>query len=462
MNTTDTSVHGLWSRRSAFIFAAIGSAVGLGNIWKFPYMTGEYGGAAFVLVYLACVFFIGLPIMVAEITLGRRGRHSPVQTMRQLAKEDQKSPNWQMIGWLGMLGAVTILSFYLVIAGWTAAYFFDSLRGTFQNMDAQTTRAHFDVLVGSPWRLVFWHTLMALLTGWVIIRGVNRGIERTTSVLMPSLFALLLLLVGYAALYGDFARGLEYLFAFDVSKITPEVTLNAMGQAFFSLSIGMGAIMVYGAYLPGKYSIPKAAAIVVSADALVALLMGVALFPVVFASGMEPGAGPGLIFKTLVVAFAQMPGGWLIGTLFFALTVIAAWTSAISLMEPCVSWLVDSRGMRRRKATQVFTILVWFLGLGTVVSFNVGEDWTLGGRTYFDWMNYLSTNVVLPTGGILIAIYAGWMVARAKLEQQLDVKTGHLASGIMFNGWLWLVRVLVPLAVLLVMLHGLGLFEPML
>ncbi len=455
----DASIHGLWTRRSAFVFAAIGSAVGLGNIWKFPYMTGEHGGAAFVLVYLACVAFIGLPIMMAEIVLGRRGRHSPVQTMRQLAAADGHSASWQAIGWLGMLAGVMILSFYLVIAGWTAAYFVDSLLGTFQGMTPAETEAHFGELVGSPWRLIFWHTVMAVLTGWVIMRGVNRGIEQATSILMPSLFVLLFLLVGYAGLYGEFAQGLRYLFDFDFAKINSEVALMAMGQAFFSLSIGMGAIMVYGAYLPREYSISTAATMVVSADALAAMLMGVALFPIVFASGMQPNSGPGLVFQTLVIAFEQMPGGMLIGVLFFALTLIAAWTSAISLLEPAVSWLVDSCGMRRRTATMASLALVWTVGLGTVVSFNIGSDWTLFGRTFFGWMDYLTSNVMLPLGGILIALYAGWKVNRTVLAEQLDVsaKAGVLRGReLLFHIWLWLVRVVVPLAVALVMLHGLG------
>lgn len=433
------------------MFAAIGSAVGLGNIWKFPYMTGENGGAAFVLVYLACVVLIGLPIMMAEIVLGRRGRHSPVHTMRRLAEQDGHSTHWQIIGWLGMLAGVMILSFYVVISGWTAAYLMDSLFNTFQGFDGTSAKDHFNRLVDSPWRLLAWHTLMVVLVAWVILRGVNRGIEQATTVLIPSLFALLLLLVGYAALYGDFGKGLTYLFAFNYAQISPEVALKAMGQAFFSLSIGMGAIMVYGAYLPRQFSIPEAAGVVVTADVLVAILMGVALFPIVFASSMEPGAGPGLIFQTLVIAFGQMPGGWLIGILFFALTLIAAWTSAISLLEPTVSWLVDSHGMRRRTATLGSSVVIWIVGLGTVVSFNVGSDWTLYGRNFFEWMDYLTSNVMLPIGGILIAIYAGWMVKRSVLEEQSD-----LGNGLLFKSWLWLLRLLVPTAVFLILLHGFG------
>ena len=433
------------------MFAAIGSAVGLGNIWKFPYMTGENGGAAFVLVYLACVVLIGLPIMMAEIVLGRRGRYSPVQTMRRLAEQDGHSTNWQGIGWLGMLAGLMILSFYVVISGWTAAYLVDSLSNTFQGFDQASAEGHFNQLVGNPWRLLGWHTLMVILVAWVIMHGVNRGIEQATTVLIPSLFALLLLLVGYAALYGDFSSGIRYLFAFDYAQISPEVVLKAMGQAFFSLSIGMGAIMVYGAYLPRQFSIPEAVGVVVTADVLVAILMGIALFPIVFASGMEPGAGPGLIFQTLVIAFGQMPGGWLVGILFFALTLIAAWTSAISLLEPAVSWLVDSHGMRRRTATLGSSVVIWLAGLGTVVSFNVGSDWKLYGSNFFEWMDYLTSNVMLPVGGILIAIYAGWMVKRSVLEDQAD-----LGNGWLFKSWLWLVRLLVPTAVFLILLHGFG------
>ena len=434
------------------MFAAIGSAVGLGNIWKFPYMAGENGGAAFVLIYLACVFFIGLPIMVSEIVLGRRGRHSPAQTMRLLAEEDKRSPNWQVIGWLGMLAGVMILSFYVVVAGWTAAYLWESLFDSFRAITQVQAEAMFNDLIGNPWRLLGWHTVMVLLVGWIIMRGVNKGIEQATTVLIPSLFVLLLLLLSYAVLYGEFARGLNYLFAFDAAQVSPEVVLKAMGQAFFSLSIGMGAIMVYGAYLPQKFSIPQAASVVVGADALVAILMGVALFPIAFAIGLAPGAGPGLMFQTLVIAFGQMPGGWLMGILFFALTLIAAWTSAISLLEPMVSWLVDSRGMRRKQATWACSALVWVMGLGTVVSFNVASDWTLLGRTFFDWLDYVTSNFMLPIGGILISIYAGWMVSRQTLLDNSD-----LGEGVLFGSWLWLVRVFVPLAIFLVLLHGVGL-----
>ena len=446
----DASMHGMWSRRTAFMFAAIGSAVGLGNIWKFPYMTGENGGAVFVLVYLLCVFAIGLPIMMAEITLGRRGRYSPIRTMRRLAQEDGRAPGWQAVGWFGTVAGLMILSFYTVIAGWTVAYLAHSAVGGFQGIDAAGAGAHFAALVGSPLELTGWHTLVVVLVGWVIASGVNRGIEQVTSLMIPSLFAILLLLIGYAALYGDLGRGLSYLFAPDFSQLTGELALKALGQTFFSIGVGIGAIMVYGAYLPRQYSIPEAAGVVVAADTLVALLMGVALFPIVFASGLEPGAGPGLIFQTLVIAFGQMPGGWLIGTLFFLLTFIAALTSAISLLEPAVSWLVDTHGLRRRAATGTCLAVVWAVGLGTVVSFNVGADWTWHGRTFFDWMDYVTSNLLLPAGGILISVYAGWKVREAVLADELGLGRGPFAA------WLWMVRVPVPLAVLLVLLSGTG------
>ena len=447
----ETSVHGLWTRRSAFIFAAIGSAVGLGNIWKFPYMAGENGGAAFVLVYLACVLVIGLPVMISEILLGRRGRHSPAQTMRRLVVEDGRHRSWEAIGWLGMLSGLLILSFYAVIAGWIFSYLISSAMGVFQGMDAPAALAHYSNLIASPWQLLFWHTAVIGVTAWVIRYGVNRGIEQATSIMMPLLFALLLLLVGYAALFGEFALGLSYLFAADFSRLSPEVALDAMGQAFFSLSIGLGAIMAYGAYLPRKFSITHAAGMVVAADTVVALLMGLALFPIVFASQLEPGAGPGLIFQTLVVAFGQMPGGWLLGTLFFLLTLIAAWTSAISLMEPAVSWLVDTQGLRRRTSTWLVALIAWLVGIGTVVSFNIGEDWTLLGRTFFAWLDYLSTNIMLPLGGMLIALYTGWKVRRLILREELKM------GGFPFHLWLWLVRVVVPVAILGILLHGIGL-----
>ena len=336
MTGPSASIHGQWSSRFVFILAAVGSAVGLGNIWKFPYITGEYGGGAFVLVYLVCIAALGVPVMIAEILLGRRGRQSPINTMTALAKEQGAPRAWAFVGWLGVAAGFLILSFYSVIAGWALAYVFKAATGSFDGMDAAATSELFNAAIGSPEGLLAWHTIFMVMTMVVVARGVRGGLEKAVTILMPALFILLVIMVGYAMAQGAFADGVQFLFQVDFSKViqacemvdgrqlcrfTGEPLLVAMGQAFFTLSLGMGAIMVYGSYMPSQTSIVGATIVIALADTLVALLAGLAIFPIVFANGLAPGAGPGLIFQTLPIAFGAMPGGQLFGTLFFVLLV---------------------------------------------------------------------------------------------------------------------------------------------
>ena len=309
MQDKPSSIHGLWSSRWAFILAAVGSAVGLGNIWKFPYITGENGGGAFVLVYLVCVAVIGIPIMMTEVMMGRRGRSTPINTMRRLAVEAGAHNGWKLIGWSGMLAGFLILSFYSVIAGWALSYVLATVSGTFSGASAEAVGAHFGDLLASPGSLLFWHTLFVVMTMVIVARGVEHGLEKAVRFLIPTLFLLLLVLVGYSMSMGEFQRGVEFLFKPDFSKITQDGVLTAMGHAFFTLSLGMGAIMIYGAYLPEKASIAKTSITIAAADTIVALLAGLAIFPIVFSNGLEPGAGPGLIFQTLPIAFGHMPCG---------------------------------------------------------------------------------------------------------------------------------------------------------
>ncbi|MGD2056519.1 MAG: sodium-dependent transporter, partial [Gammaproteobacteria bacterium] len=324
MTNQRVSIHGQWSSRLAFILAATGSAVGLGNIWKFPYIAGENGGGAFVLIYLVCIAVIGIPIMMAEVMIGRRGRQSPINTMRTLAAEEHASPHWQWLGWAGMLGGFLILSFYSVIAGWALAYVFRAGSGVFTGLTADGVQSIFTNLVSEPERLLAWHTIFMVMTMLVVARGVSHGLERAVRLLMPALFVLLVVLVGYAWNSGAFEQGLEFLFRPDFSSITANGVLIAMGHAFFTLSLGMGAIMVYGSYLPDNASIAKTSIAVSLMDTLVALLAGMAIFPIVFANGLEPDSGPGLIFQTLPIAFGHMEGGAFFGMLFFILLVFAA------------------------------------------------------------------------------------------------------------------------------------------
>ncbi len=454
--SSTTSVHGMWSSRLAFILAATGSAVGLGNIWRFPYTAGEYGGGAFVLVYLICVAGIGIPIMMAEIMLGRRGRQSPINTMKSLAREEGSSPFWQLLGWMGIVSGFLILSFYSVIAGWTLAYVFRAAGGLFTGAEAQMARAMFEALVSDPERLLAWHTIFMIMTGLVVARGVASGLERAVRWLMPALFLLLVVMVFYAAQAGDFTGGFSYMFSPDFARLGSrfgEAVLSAMGQAFFSLSLGMGAIMIYGSYLNSRASIGQNAIIIASMDTLVALLAGLAIFPIVLANGLEAGAGPGLIFQTLPIAFGQMPFGGLFGTVFFVLLVFAAWTSAISLLEPMTAWLVENRGFSRPRAAALGAIAVWLLGIACLLSLNLWSNVTVLGKGFLDLFDYVTANILLPLGGVCIAIFAGWIMRRVSSVDELAL--GERSFG--YRTWLALVRFVAPACVILVFLNAIGL-----
>ncbi len=450
------SIHGQWSSRWAFILAATGSAVGLGNIWKFPYITGENGGGAFVLVYLASVALIGIPIMMAEVMLGRRGRQSPINTMRSLAKAEGRHGIWSWIGWMGVLAGFLILSYYSVIAGWALAYVFRTGSGAIQAADSAAIQNIFSELVSDPERLLAWHTIFMVMTMVVVARGVKKGLEQAVRYLMPALLILLLILVGYAMNTGHFSEAVDFLFKPDFSKLTGGAILTAMGHAFFTLSLGMGAIMIYGSYLPDNTSIARTTIIISIADTAVALLAGLAIFPIVFSfPELSPGAGPGLIFQTLPLAFAQMPGGLIFGTLFFVLIVVAAWTSSISLIEPAVAWLIENRGMTRIMAAVWCGVATWLVGIATVLSFSLWAfDFNFLGTVkrngVFDILDILTANIMLPVGGFLIAIFAGWMM---KQEHSKD----ELALGNSYTLWRFLIKYIAPAMVLVVIMNLFGL-----
>jgi NSS family neurotransmitter:Na+ symporter len=461
MATERESIHGQWSSRLAFILAATGSAVGLGNIWKFPYIAGENGGGAFVLVYLMCIAVIGIPIMMAEVMLGRRGRQSPINTMRTLAREENASRHWKWLGWAGMLGGFLILSYYSVIAGWALAYVFRVGSGVFTGLTPDGVQSIFNGLVGDPERLLAWHTIFMVMTMFVVARGVSHGLEKAVRLLMPALFMLLLILVGYAWNSGGFHQGLEFLFKPDFHRLTGNGVLIAMGHAFFTLSLGMGAIMVYGSYLPNSASIAKTSIAVSIMDTVVAILAGLAIFPIVFANGLEPGVGPGLIFQTLPIAFGHMDYGAFFGMLFFILLVFAAWTSAISLIEPAVAWLVENKRMSRVYASMTAGIVTWGFGLLTVLSFNRWSDIKLlasvevfRDSTIFDLLDYLTANIMLPLGGLLIAIFAAWKMSRESSMEELN-----MGDRFFYPLWRFLVRYITPIAVIIVFLHAIGIID---
>ncbi|MFK5913904.1 MAG: sodium-dependent transporter [Woeseiaceae bacterium] len=476
-----------WSNQYTFILAAVGSAVGLGNIWKFPYITGEYGGGVFILAYIACICLIGLPIMLAEIAIGRRGKQSPVNTMTELSLSAGGHHAWKYLGWAGMLAGCLILSYYSVIAGEVMAYSFRASSGVFNQQTADGIKEIFTRFSSDPEKLLAWHTLFMLLTVLAVSKGVKGGLEKTVTLLMPALFILLVFLVLYAMTSGGFSQAIDFMFTPDFDKffyarsdfggylldaqgekvITWEPLLVAMGHAFFTLSLGMGAIMMYGSYLNRNISIGQVTLIIISLDTLVALLAGLAIFPLVFANGLDPAAGPGLIFEVLPIAFGNMAGGAFIGTLFFVLLFFAALSSAISLIEPTVAWLIETRQMRRIKATVWTGVIVWFIGLATIFSItgttlgdiihsifgNVELNAKIFNFSLFKIIDFLTASIMLPLGGLFIAIFAGWVMERDSTEREFSFKHQYL-----YPTWYFMIRFVTPVLVFAVFLNIIDIF----
>ena len=445
------SLHGHWSSRMAFILAVTGSAVGLGNVWKFPYVAGENGGGAFVLVYLACVLLVGMPVMMSEILIGRRGRRNPVATMKLLGEEEGSSRHWQVIGLVGVIAGIFILSYYSVIAGWTLAYVYKSATGVFAGSTGDVVSSVFGNFVGNWQALAFCHTLFMSLTIFVVARGVERGLEQAVRFMVPALLLMMVVLLGYSVSSGSFSQGVDFMFSADFSKLSWDSVLAAMGQAFFTLSIGMGAIMAYGAYLPEETSITGASASVVVADTGIAMLAGLIIFPLVFANGLNPAEGPGLVFQTLPLALGQMPAGAFFSTIFFVLLAFAAWTSAIGLMEPAVAYLVEHYNRSRAQAAVIVGVGIWALGFASVLSFNVLADFTFGKGTIFDNIDHLTSNIMLPLGGVLIAVFAGWVMSRNSTADELG------GAGKIYKVWRFLARFVAPIGILFVFLKAVGL-----
>jgi NSS family neurotransmitter:Na+ symporter len=429
--------------------ASVGFAVGLGNIWRFPYVAGENGGAAFVLVYLACAVGIGVPILMAELLVGRRGKMSPPRAMRAVAEDSGRSPQWQLVGHMGLLAAFTIEIVYAAIVGWVLWYLFKAVTTGFAGVDATVAQGDFAAVLADPVGMVAW-TLVGLgITGVIIYAGVEKGIEKAVKVLMPILFALL----GFLAIYNVFAGGmseaLAWLFTPDFSKITPKVFLAAIGQAFFSIGVAMGGMMTFGAYLPKEISIPRSVIIIVLADTGVAMLAGLVIFPAVFNNGLDPAAGAGLIFQTLPVAFAQMPGGYLFSVLFFLLLAVAGITSMVGLIECVTAWMEDHHGFARHNSTLAVVGSVAVLSVLSVLSYNVLSDYQVFDRDLNGVLDYFSNQVLLPVGGLLIATFVGWFVHQRVSEEELA-----FSSPALFKLWHFAIRFLVPPAVAIIFVMG--------
>ena len=411
----------IWKGNSTFILAAAGSAVGLGNIWKFPYMVGSNGGSAFVIIYLLCILAIGLPVMASEVLIGKYGRKSPTNSLKALAKENAINENWKYLGILGALAGILILSYYSVFAGMALSYIFNLFPSGLENPSEYSAR-YFYELSSSHWTLIFWHSLFLMITCWIVAMGVVRGIGRSVSILMPFLFLFIILISFYSSYIGNFKEAIFFLFKLDFSSITPEVVISAMGQAFFSLSIGMGAIMAYGAYMPERQVIGKTVLTIIILDTLVALCAGIAIFPIVFSNtSLEVSAGPGLIFETLPVAFYSLPFGNLFSIIFFTLISIAALSSSISLLEPFTAWMEEKLKMHRKTIVLCLGFIVWFLGLGSIFSFNIWSNLKFLNLNFLELMDYLTNNIMLPLGGFFISIFVGWVLPNSLVQNYVKL-----------------------------------------
>ncbi len=439
-----------WGSRSGFILASIGFAVGLGNIWRFPYVTGENGGSAFVLVYLVCAFGIGVPILIAELMLGRRGQKSPPFAFARVGAEAGLSSTWSWVGNLTVMTAFGILISYAVVAGWVLAYFYQALLGNLLADSPQIAALRFEHLLADPVGLFFWGFAALGAAGIIIVNGVQGGIERAVKVLMPMLGVLLLCLMIYNAFSGGMPAALNYLFTPDFSKVNGGTFLAALSQAFFSIGVAMAGMMMFGAYLPDDVSIPRSAIIIVAADTLVALLAGLVIFPMVFEYGLDVGAGTGLIFQTLPVAFARMEGGAIVGAVFFLLLCVAAITSIVGLAEPVTGFVQERFNWSRRRATAVtFGALLPCSGV-SALSFSTWSQVSVYQRSLEGWIEYLPNQVMLPVGGLLIAVFVAWRLPNAISGAELGS-----ANNPWFRVWWHLMRFVVVPAVLLILLTGL-------
>jgi NSS family neurotransmitter:Na+ symporter len=436
------------------MLATAGSAIGLGNIWKLPYMIGVNGGSAFVLVFVLCIVLVGIPLMMTEILLGRRAQKNPLDGMHALAVEANKSTLWQYLGGMGMLTGLLILGFYSVIGGWVLAYIWQAASGSFMQISAPQASTNFDALLASPFTLIFWHTVFMLMTMGVVARGVNSGLEKANNILIPALFAILLILLGYSMSVGDMHAAFQFMFKPDFSKITPVAALSALGHAFFSLSLGMGAVMVYGSYLQRNVSIARTTIYIALADTMLGLLVGLAIYALVFANHLAPNAGPGLIFQTLPIAFGHMPAGNIVGMLFFTLVAFAAWTSSISLVEPAIAWIVENTKIKRNTASGLLGLAVWLLGVAVALSFNEWKDIKIiFGLNIFETLDKLTSTILLPLGGLLMAIFAGYFMKKVHVQEELDLQVKA------FKFWQIANNFIAPIAITVIFLYLFGLIK---
>ena len=440
MNDFEKS-RGFWGSRAGFVIAAAGSAIGLGNIWKFPYITGQHGGGAFVIVYLICIVLIGIPIMLAEFTIGRKTHKNPVGAYKNI----HPAGLWFLVGGMGVLAGFMILSFYSVVAGWTIAYVFKS---TFMLVPQFETAAdagkYFGNFASNPFQALIFHTIFMILCILIVIKGVRSGIEKSCDILMPTLlFILVLLVIRSLTLKGAWAGVVFYLKP-EFSKLTAQGVLVALGHAFFSLSLGMGAMITYGSYLSKKENLASSALIVGALDTVIALLAGLMIFPAVFAMGLEPSAGPGLVFHVLPAVFSKMPFGNIVSIAFFTLLAIAALTSGISLLEVVVAYFIDEIRWSRKKAVLIVGSVIFILGIPSALSFGAFGEYKLFGMNFFDIVDHIASNYLLPLGGLLICVFVAWVWGPKPALEEIHIGEHKFPFA---GGWVFLVKYISPVAV---------------
>lgn len=445
-----TAATAAWGSRSGFILASIGFAVGLGNIWRFPYVTGENGGSAFVVIYLACAFGIGVPILMAEFLLGRRGAKAPPYAIGRISAEAGISAGWSWVGNLTVLTAFGILTSYAVVAGWVLYYFYLAMQGELLTATPALAGQRFAQLLADPGALIFWAAVALGTAAIIIASGVQQGIERAVKVLMPTLFVLLLLLMIHNLFVGGMPAAVDYLFRPDFAKVSGATFLAALSQAFFSIGVAMAGMMMFGAYLPKGISIAQSAMLIVAADTLVALLAGLVIFPMVFHHGLDVGAGTGLIFQTLPVAFGRMDSGILVSGVFFLLLCVAAVTSIVGLAEPVTGYVQERLELSRRRATIITFGALLPCSVISALSFSTWSEVAMLGQTLAHWIEYLPNQVMLPIGGLLIAILVAWRLPAGISKDELGI-TGD----VWFNLWWTLMRFVVVPAVLIILITGL-------
>lgn len=447
-----------WSSRLGFYLATIGAAVGLGSIWRFPYLVGTQGGSAFILVFVIACLLIAIPMLFAEFLIGRRARLNPGQAAGAVAVAAGRSRAWNVIGILGSLATFVVISYYTVIAGWVMAYAYKCASGQLNGLTTQQLVAKWQAFLADPWAMGAWHLAFLLLLGFICSRGVVRGLEVVNRWRAPVLLGLLCALVAYAIFAGDVAHGLAFAFQPDFARINGEVALTAIGQAFYATGVGMAMMIAYGAYAPADSSLLRSATLIVVSILVVSLLATIVVFPLVFRFGMDPAQGPDLVFNVLPATFALMPGGQVFGTLFFLLLVLAALTPSMAGLETSVAWLEQRMRMSRVAAVATTIGTNWVLGLLSLFSFNLLAGWhplgevpRFAGRTFFDLADYVTANLMLPVGALLTAVFVGWRLPRVVLDESLAQSSPRLRSLIV-----WMLRLVCPVAIGTVLLTALS------